>query len=59
MEIPAMGRAIEFMSKPGEENTGKEAPELKPPRMEEVRRLIEGYAGDLREIIRKLRRHLN
>jgi hypothetical protein len=54
-----MGRVIEFMSRPGEQHAGKEAPEPKPPRMEEVRRLIEEYAGDLREIIKKLRRHLN
>jgi hypothetical protein len=53
-----MGQAIEFMSKPGEQHTGKEAPEPKPPRMEEARRLIEEYADDLREIIKKLRRHL-
>jgi hypothetical protein len=54
-----MGRTIEFMSKPGEQHTGKEVPVPKPPRMEEARRLIEEYADDLREIIKKLRRHLN
>jgi hypothetical protein len=31
----------------------------KPSRSEEARRLIEEYANDLREIIKKLRRHLN
>ena len=54
-----MGRAIEFMSKPGEQHTGKEAPEPRPPHTEEARRLIEEYADDMREIIKKLRRHLN
>jgi hypothetical protein len=33
------------------------APELS--RSEEARRIIEEYAADLREIIKKLRRHLN
>jgi hypothetical protein len=54
-----MGRATEFMSKPDEQHTGKEAPEPKPSRTEEARRLIEEYADDMREIIKKLRRHLN
>jgi hypothetical protein len=31
----------------------------KTSRMEEARRIIEEYADDLREIIKKLRRHLN
>jgi hypothetical protein len=47
------------MSKPGEQHTGKQAPEAKTPRMEEARRLIEEYADGLREVIEKLRRHLN
>ena len=54
-----MGRAIEFTSMPGEQHAGKEAPEPKPSRMGEARRLIEEYADDMREIIKKLRRHLN
>jgi hypothetical protein len=54
-----MGRVIEFVSKPGEQHAGKEASEPKSPRMEEARRLIEEYADSLREIIKKLRRHLN
>ena len=36
---------------------GKEKP--KPMRSEEARRIIEEYAADLREIIKKLRRKLN
>jgi hypothetical protein len=51
-----MGRA---MSKLDEQHAGKEAPEPKPPRTEEARRPIEEYASDLREIIKKLRRHLH
>lgn len=31
----------------------------KPTRMEEARRIIEEYAHDLREIIRKLRQRMN
>ena len=31
----------------------------KPSRLEEARRIIEEYAVDLREIIRKLRRKMN
>jgi hypothetical protein len=31
----------------------------KLPRLEEARRIIERYAADLREIIKKLRRKLN
>jgi hypothetical protein len=37
----------------------KQAPKPKPWRLEEARRLIEEYADDLREIIRKLRQHLH
>jgi hypothetical protein len=47
------------MSKPGEQHTGKEAPEPKLPRVEEGRRMIEEYADDLREVINKLRRYLH
>ena len=36
-----------------------EAPKPKPPRSDEERRVIEEYADDLREIIKKLRSHLN
>ena len=37
----------------------KEAPNSKPSRSEEVLRVIEEYANGLREIIKKLRKHLN
>jgi hypothetical protein len=37
----------------------REAPEPKPSLVEEARRIIEQYADDLREIIRKLRRHFH
>jgi hypothetical protein len=41
-----------------EEPRPSEAPP-KPTRLEEARRIIEEYAADLREIIKKLRRRLN
>jgi hypothetical protein len=44
------------MTKPKEQS---EAKERKPSRLEEARRIIEEYANDLREIIRKLRRKMN
>ena len=37
----------------------KGAPEPKPSRSEVARRIIEEYASDLREVIKKLRRHFN
>jgi hypothetical protein len=37
----------------------KEAPKPKPTRLEEALRIIEEYADDLREIIKKLRRKMN
>jgi hypothetical protein len=36
-----------------------EEPPPKPSRLEEARRIIEEYADDLREIIRKLRRKIH
>src|ERR1700733_12621368 len=36
------------MNKPDEQASGKEAQEPKPSRLEEVRQIIEQYAGDLR-----------
>jgi hypothetical protein len=39
--------------------SGKDEPPPKPSRLEEARRVIEEYAADLREIIKKLRRRLN
>jgi hypothetical protein len=47
------------MNKPDEQASGKEVPKPKPSRMEEARRIIEDYADSLREIIKKLRRHMN
>jgi hypothetical protein len=47
------------MSQSDEPGPHREAPEPKPSRLAEARRIIEEYADDLREIIRKLRRHLN
>jgi hypothetical protein len=49
------------MSKTDERNSGEEAPESEPEpsHMEEARRLIEEYADDLREIIKKLRSYLH
>jgi hypothetical protein len=47
------------MKPPDELLPGKDEPPLKPSRLEETRRIIEEYAADLREIIKKLRRHLN
>jgi hypothetical protein len=38
---------------------GKNQPPSKPTRLEEARQIIEEYAADLREIIKKLRRSLN
>jgi hypothetical protein len=47
------------MNKPDEQTPGKEAPRPRPSRTEEARRAVEGYAADLREIIKMLSRHLN
>jgi hypothetical protein len=37
----------------------KEATRTTPSRIVEIRQVLEDYANDLREIIKKLRRHLN
>jgi hypothetical protein len=37
----------------------KKETETKPPRLEEIRRNLEDYANDLREIIKKFRRKLD
>jgi hypothetical protein len=50
---------IKDMKPPGEPRPGKEAPKPKPSRLEEARQIIEEYAADLREIIKKLRQHLH
>jgi hypothetical protein len=40
-------------------NTESKTEEAKPFRTEEARRIIEEYANDLREVIKKLRKSLN
>jgi hypothetical protein len=47
------------MEAPEEPPPGKDVPPPKLSRSEEVRRIIEEYANDLLEIIKKLRRRLN
>ncbi|WP_283844362.1 hypothetical protein [Bradyrhizobium manausense] len=37
----------------------REVPEPKPSRLEVARRIIEEYAAELREIVRKLREKMN
>ncbi len=44
------------MTEPVKQNEGQEP---KPSRLEEARRIIEEYANDLREVLRKLRRKMN
>ena len=44
---------------PDEPRPGKDESPLKLTRLEVARRIIEEYAADLREIIKKLRRRLN
>jgi hypothetical protein len=53
-------RADRCGMKPSDEpRPGKNEPAPKRSRLDEVRRIIEEYADDLREIIKKIRRHLN
>ena len=47
------------MAPPEEPPSGKGEPPPKLSRLEEARRVIEEYAANLREIIKKLRRRLN
>lgn len=42
-----------------EPHADKDEPPAKLTRTDELRRMVEEYAADLREIIRKLRRKLN
>jgi hypothetical protein len=49
----------QVMISPDEPTPAKEAPKPKPSRSEEAPHIIEEYANDLREIIKKLRRLLN
>jgi hypothetical protein len=48
---------ITSMTPPKEPPLGKDQPSPKLARLEEAREIIEEYAADLREIIKKLRRH--
>jgi hypothetical protein len=45
------------MNPPDKPDSGKESQKPKPSRQDEGRRVIEEYAADLREIIKKLGRH--
>jgi hypothetical protein len=45
------------MKPPHEPCLGKDDPAPKPTRLEEARRIIEEYAADLREFIKKLQRN--
>lgn len=47
------------MSQPDKQAPDKEAPKPMSSRSEDAMRLIEAYAADLRELIKKLRRKLN
>jgi hypothetical protein len=47
------------MNSSDEPSPVRKTPEPQPSRVDEARRIIEEYADSLREIIRKLRRHLN
>ena len=49
----------QVMISPDEPTPATEAPKPKPSRSNEALRIIEEYANDLREIIKKLRRLLN
>jgi hypothetical protein len=48
-----------LMNQPDQPAPSKGPPEPKPSRSEEARRIIEEYVADLREVIKKLRRHFN
>jgi hypothetical protein len=47
------------MNAPDEPTPGNQASKPKPSRREEALQIIEDYANDLREIIKKLRHKLN
>jgi hypothetical protein len=47
------------MTPPEQAIPGKDEPPPKLSRLEEARRIIEEYAAELREIIKKLRKRLN
>jgi len=52
------GTTVRAMKPLEEPRPGKEPPS-KPTRLEDARRIIEEYANDLREIIKKLRQHFH
>jgi hypothetical protein len=54
-EMFPAGSTFGFMNK-REQLNGTEAKEPKPSRLEEALRIVEEYANDLRQIIRKLRK---
>lgn len=47
------------MKLPTDDRSGENLSTSKPPHVAEARRMIEEYANDLREIIKKLRRMMN
>ncbi|MET4021480.1 hypothetical protein ABIB83_008548 [Bradyrhizobium sp. I1.8.5] len=47
------------MNQPDQPTPSKGVPEPEPSRSAEARQIIEEYASDLREVIKKLRRHLS
>jgi len=47
------------MGDPDDPPPGQDVSEPKPSRLEEARRIVEEYADDLQEIIKRLRRRLN
>jgi hypothetical protein len=47
------------MTPPKEPTSGKDEPSPESSRLEETRRIIEEYAADLREFIKKLRRRMH
>ncbi|SFO25928.1 hypothetical protein SAMN05216330_102441 [Bradyrhizobium sp. Ghvi] len=47
------------MNQPDKSDRLNEPPSPEPSRLDKARRIVQEYADDLREIIRKLRRKLN
>jgi hypothetical protein len=47
------------MNTPDRPDPGEKVPKAKPSHSQELLRIIEEYANDLRELIRKLRKKLN
>jgi len=55
--MPTLG--LRSMKRQDDEPTSRPEKRSKPSRTEEARRIVEGYADDLREILEKLRKLLN